>query len=268
MGDRRYAYRVEWSHEDDEYVGLVAEFPSLSWLAPTAAEAIAGIEQLVDDVVEDLIADGDPVPAALAERRYSGKIALRISPTLHRRLTIGAAEQQLSLNQWIGQLLAEGSAESASVSAVVEAAQAAAADAMRGLTEAADACSLIADKMVDVSQRLISSRVRLLARLSPFNPPTSPFNSFKHTISTDFDLSVTDGFKDSPGFNYLQLRQGLDVPVNESDLRRGDGLVVREADVDQWPEDARRLLEELRNTLSKHRREEAANESAVTFYGR
>ena len=30
--DRHYTYRVEWSPEDGEYVGLVAEFPSLSWL--------------------------------------------------------------------------------------------------------------------------------------------------------------------------------------------------------------------------------------------
>ena len=30
----RYTYRVTWSEEDEEYVGLCAEFPSLSWLAP------------------------------------------------------------------------------------------------------------------------------------------------------------------------------------------------------------------------------------------
>ena len=31
----RYAYRVTWSEEDDEYVGLCAESPSLSLLAST-----------------------------------------------------------------------------------------------------------------------------------------------------------------------------------------------------------------------------------------
>lgn len=29
-----YAYRLLWSTEDSEYVGLCAEFPSLSWLVP------------------------------------------------------------------------------------------------------------------------------------------------------------------------------------------------------------------------------------------
>ena len=28
----RYTYRVTWSEEDQEHVGLCAEFPSLSWL--------------------------------------------------------------------------------------------------------------------------------------------------------------------------------------------------------------------------------------------
>lgn len=28
----RYTYRVTWSDEDKEYLGLCAEFPSLSWL--------------------------------------------------------------------------------------------------------------------------------------------------------------------------------------------------------------------------------------------
>ena len=31
----RYTYRITWSEEDMEYVGLCAEFPSLSWLAAT-----------------------------------------------------------------------------------------------------------------------------------------------------------------------------------------------------------------------------------------
>ena len=36
----RYTYRVTWSEEDEEYVGLCAEFSSLSWLAATPEEAL------------------------------------------------------------------------------------------------------------------------------------------------------------------------------------------------------------------------------------
>ncbi|MFW0148283.1 hypothetical protein ACNUDN_00405 [Mycobacterium sp. smrl_JER01] len=48
-----YAYRVEWSPEDDEFVSLVAEFPSLSWLAPTEDEALHGIIEVVKQVGAD-----------------------------------------------------------------------------------------------------------------------------------------------------------------------------------------------------------------------
>ena len=36
----RYAYRVVWSEEDGEYVGTVAELPSLSWLAGNPQEGL------------------------------------------------------------------------------------------------------------------------------------------------------------------------------------------------------------------------------------
>jgi hypothetical protein len=46
-----YTYRVEWSAEDNEWVGLCVELPSLSWLDPDKAKALAGIERLLQDVV-------------------------------------------------------------------------------------------------------------------------------------------------------------------------------------------------------------------------
>ena len=55
-----YTYRVTWSAEDDEFVGLCAELPSLSWLAPTHEEALAGIQQVVADCVADMEANGEP----------------------------------------------------------------------------------------------------------------------------------------------------------------------------------------------------------------
>ena len=59
----RYTYRVTWSAEDNEYVGLCAEFPSLSWLAPVPEEAFAGIRRLVIDSLADMRHVGKPVPS-------------------------------------------------------------------------------------------------------------------------------------------------------------------------------------------------------------
>jgi predicted RNase H-like HicB family nuclease len=52
----KYTYRLTWSDEDNEYVGLCTEFPSLSWVAPTRDEALHGVEALVCDVVADMTA--------------------------------------------------------------------------------------------------------------------------------------------------------------------------------------------------------------------
>lgn len=52
-------FKVIWSEEDQEYLGLCVEFPSLSWLAKTPEFALKGIRQLVADVVADLQKKGD-----------------------------------------------------------------------------------------------------------------------------------------------------------------------------------------------------------------
>jgi predicted HicB family RNase H-like nuclease len=95
----RYTYRVTWSEEDEEYVGLCVEYPSLSWLAPTPQEALEGIRQVVADVVADMEANEETVPEPLALRHYSGKFTVRIPPDLHRRLALEAAEAGVSLNR-------------------------------------------------------------------------------------------------------------------------------------------------------------------------
>lgn len=54
VADKR-TYVVRWSDEDAEYVATCPDFPSLSWLAPTRAEALKGIEDMVMDVAADAV---------------------------------------------------------------------------------------------------------------------------------------------------------------------------------------------------------------------
>jgi len=95
----RYTYRVTWSAEDEEYLGLCAEFPSLSWLANNPEEALQGIRQVVAEVVADLEANNESIPEPIAVRQYSGKFLIRIPPEIHRRLVLEAAESGISLNR-------------------------------------------------------------------------------------------------------------------------------------------------------------------------
>ena len=95
----RYTYRVTWSEEDNEHVGLCAEFPSLSWLARTPEAALKGIRKVVAKVVADLEANGEAMPEPIAIKPYSGKFMVRVPPDLHRRLVLEAAEAGVSLNR-------------------------------------------------------------------------------------------------------------------------------------------------------------------------
>lgn len=95
----RYTYRVTWSEDDNEYVGLCAEFPSLSWLSKTPEAALRGIRKVVSDVVGDMRDSGETIPAPISCRRYSGKFMVRVPPEIHRKLAIQAAEAGVSLNR-------------------------------------------------------------------------------------------------------------------------------------------------------------------------
>lgn len=103
---RRYAYRVQWSPEDDEYVATVLEFPSLSYLDEDQTGALQGLVEVVAGAVDDLVTSGETVPQPFAERSYSGTIYVRTSAEVHRRLVMEAAENHVSLNQWAAQRLA------------------------------------------------------------------------------------------------------------------------------------------------------------------
>ena len=97
--DDRYTYRVTWAEEDGEYLGLCAEFPSLSWLAGTPEAALRGIRKVVEDVVADMRSSGEQIPEAIAAKQYSGKFLVRVPPDTHRRLALQAAEAGVSLNR-------------------------------------------------------------------------------------------------------------------------------------------------------------------------
>lgn len=85
---------------------LSAEFPSLSWLAPTPERALAGIRKVVRETLADMALEGEQPPTPFAERAYSGRFVVRVPPQVHRMLTIASAEEGVSLNRLVSARLA------------------------------------------------------------------------------------------------------------------------------------------------------------------
>lgn len=97
----KYIYRVIWSEEDQEFVGLCAEFPSLSWLEEEQDAALHGIVRLVSDTLKDMEANKEP----LSLRKFSGNVVVRTTPEMHRQLAILSAEAGVSLNRYVNSRL-------------------------------------------------------------------------------------------------------------------------------------------------------------------
>jgi predicted HicB family RNase H-like nuclease len=62
---------------------------------------MSNLTDLVKDVVTDMESNEELVPEPLAEKTYSGKFQVRITPELHRKLAIEAAEEKVSLNRYV-----------------------------------------------------------------------------------------------------------------------------------------------------------------------
>ena len=107
MKAKHYTYRVIWSEEDSEFVGLCAEFPSLSWLDTEQGEALAGMVSLVEQTIADMEANGEVAPEPLSLQKFSGKFMVRTTPEVHRRLAAQAMESGISINRFVNSKLQE-----------------------------------------------------------------------------------------------------------------------------------------------------------------
>lgn len=103
----KYTYRVLWSEEDQEFVGLCAEFPGLSWLQSSPETALKGIRSLVKSTVKDMTKNKESIPDPISVKKYSGKFMVRVPPEVHRHLAIEAAESGISLNRIASAKLAQ-----------------------------------------------------------------------------------------------------------------------------------------------------------------
>lgn len=77
-----YTYRITWSEDDNEYVGLCLEFPGLSWLAKSPDAALKGVRKVVAESVADMEKEGASVPEPLlpsASAANSWAVSLRNS---------------------------------------------------------------------------------------------------------------------------------------------------------------------------------------------
>ena len=104
----RYLKVVEWSDEDQCYVGTCPSLMLGGVHGDDEVEVYRELCEVVEEWLEIYERDGDLLPPATAGKEYSGKFVLRIGKELHKDLAIKALRCRESLNSYCVDLLREG----------------------------------------------------------------------------------------------------------------------------------------------------------------
>jgi antitoxin HicB len=104
-----YPYSVEEIEEDGEKIFSlsITDLPGCGAEGATIEEARAKLEEAKEAWIQTALDAELPIPEPVIEDEFSGKFLLRIPPRLHMRLSKRATRENLSLNQFIRQILEE-----------------------------------------------------------------------------------------------------------------------------------------------------------------
>jgi len=103
----KYLKLVEWSEEDQCYVGRVPGLTLGGIHGSNENRVFQELSVLVDEWIAIHQHDAAPLPPATAGRSYSGKFNLRVGEELHEHLTIESLKVGESLNQYCVKALQE-----------------------------------------------------------------------------------------------------------------------------------------------------------------
>ncbi len=101
----RYLKVVEWSKKDGCYVGTAPGLVIGGVHGKDQSKVFSELCQVVEEAVWLLKKEGRPLPPPTANKRYSGKILLRISADLHKTLAVRALQAGESINKLVQQEL-------------------------------------------------------------------------------------------------------------------------------------------------------------------
>jgi predicted HicB family RNase H-like nuclease len=104
-----YGFQVRKLSKEDGggYIATINEFDGVMAAGDTVDEALDLLSEVIHDVVitANEIGRKLPKPRIYEEVDYSGKFLLRIPKSLHKRLSNKAAEEGISLNQYVTSLI-------------------------------------------------------------------------------------------------------------------------------------------------------------------
>jgi predicted RNase H-like HicB family nuclease len=92
---------------DGTFTAEIVEFPGCIAVGDTAAEALSNLDEVAVDWIAATLEQGQDIPEPMEAAGFSGKLVLRMPKGLHKRATLWAERDGVSLNQFIVTCVAE-----------------------------------------------------------------------------------------------------------------------------------------------------------------
>jgi len=92
---------VEWSEEDKCYVGSAPGLFIGGVHGKNQDKVFKELCDIVEETITIMLKEGRPLPKGNFNKKFSGKIALRIPPELHKVLAVKAMQEGESINKYI-----------------------------------------------------------------------------------------------------------------------------------------------------------------------
>lgn len=101
MNFKGYAARIEYSDEDQLFVGHIA---GIRDVVGFHGESVHELRDAFQEAVDDYLNTCAKVGRA-PQKPFSGKLSLRLEPELHASVAVKAELAKKSINQWVADLL-------------------------------------------------------------------------------------------------------------------------------------------------------------------
>lgn len=82
------------------FYATVLEFDGCQSTGETYIEAYKNILEAMEGWIEAKLENGFPVPTPMETEKFSGKFVVRLPKSLHKKLSLEAAKEGVSLNQY------------------------------------------------------------------------------------------------------------------------------------------------------------------------
>jgi antitoxin HicB len=96
----KYNYFFTVTKEEDGYCAYVPSFKAMV-VDDNLEDLVQGVEEIIETAIDTCKEEGRPIPPEDGNIQTSGKVALRLPKSLHKKMIVEAKHEGVSMNSYI-----------------------------------------------------------------------------------------------------------------------------------------------------------------------